>query len=302
MKRITTVLFATGLLAAFATGCKEEYTTYSDAEYILFADTMSVNMVLQDQDYFKIPVSATTTCDYDRTFGVEIIDRGSKAIEGVHYRLKSNTITIKAGERRTDVLVHGIFDNFDADTMNVRLALIMPEEVKWDMYGTRTNVKMVKSCPYSIEDFTGWCVVTSTFLNEYPGIENRSIQRLIQTEKHPTEPNTIIMQNWLFTGYDITIRFDPTDPAEPEVTMDKDQVLSDEASVFGQILGDNRILVQSSPAYISYFNSCDKFVSLGIHVYVQKVGVNVGTVGHFLNVIEWVTDEEARRLQREEGM
>ena len=32
------------------------------------------------------------------------------------------------------------------------------------------------------------------------------------------------------------------------------------------------------------------------------MGVNVGTVGHFYNIIEWVSDEEAERLQREEGM
>jgi hypothetical protein len=28
----------------------------------------------------------------------------------------------------------------------------------------------------------------------------------------------------------------------------------------------------------------------------------VGTVGDFYNVFEWVSDEEAERLQREEGM
>ena len=44
MKRIITVLFATGLLAALATGCKEEYKTYSDAEYVLFADTLNAWM------------------------------------------------------------------------------------------------------------------------------------------------------------------------------------------------------------------------------------------------------------------
>ena len=70
MKRIITVLFATGLLAALATGCKEEYKTYSDAEYVLFADTLATYAVLQDQDYFSVPVSSTVACDYDRTFGV----------------------------------------------------------------------------------------------------------------------------------------------------------------------------------------------------------------------------------------
>lgn len=310
MKRITKLLFATGLLAALTTGCKEEYKTYSDAEYVQFADTMSLNMVLLDQDYFPVPVAATTVCDYDRTFAVEIVNREFKvaehrikAIEGVHYRLQSNTITIPAGQRAANVMVHGIYDNLEpADTAIFSLKLIMPEQIKSHLYEDETRVKMLKSCPFEIDDFTGWCVVTSMFLNNYPGVENTSIQRLIRTEQHPTEPNTIIMRNWLFTGYDITIRLDTADPAKPYVTMDRDQILSDETSVFGQILGDDRILVTRSPNYISSFSSCEKNVELWIHVYVEKVGVTVGTVGHFYNIMEWISDEEAERLQREEGM
>ena len=99
MKQIITVLFATGLLAALFTGCKEEYKTYSDREFVMFADTAATYMVLQDKEYFSVPVTSTVACDYDRTFGVEIIDKGSNAIEGLHYALRSNTITIKAGQR-----------------------------------------------------------------------------------------------------------------------------------------------------------------------------------------------------------
>ena len=212
MKRIITVLFATGLLAALATGCKEEYKTYSDAEYVLFADTLATYAVLQDQDYFSVPVSSTVACDYDRTFGVEIIDQGSNAVEGKHYRLLSNTITIKAGSRKADVQVRGLYDNIeDTDSLGFILKLVMPEQLKWDLYHDRTKVVMQKSCPYDINEFTGWCVVTSTFLNSYPGVENKSIQRLIRTEKHPTEENMIILHDWLFSGYDVTIRLDPGD-------------------------------------------------------------------------------------------
>lgn len=310
MKRITTLLFATGLLAAFTTGCKEKYKTYSDAEYVQFTDTVSLNMVLENQDYFSVPVAATTACGYDRTFAVEIVERPMKpskgqvrAIEGVHYRLLSNTITIPAGKRATEVRVRGIFENLEpADTANFSLRLIMPEQVKSDLYEDETHVRMLKSCTYNLDDFTGWCVVTSLFLNDYPGVENTSIQRLIRTEKHPAEENTIILRNWLFTGYDIAIRLETSDPAEPYITMDEGQVLADETSVFGQILGDDRILVSRSPNYISRFSSCERFAELWIHVYVEKVGVTVGTVGHFYNIMEWVSDEEADRLQREEGM
>ena len=72
----------------------------------------------------------------------------------------------------------------------------------------------------------------------------------------------IILHDWLFSSYDVTIRLDPADPAEPLVTMDKNQILADEGSVFGQILGDNKILVTNSPLYDSYFNSCQKYVTL----------------------------------------
>ena len=56
------------------------------------------------------------------------------------------------------------------------------------------------------------------------------------------------------------------------------------------------------PLYDSYFNSCQKYVTLWIKVHVENMGENVGLVGHFYNIIEWVSDEEADRLQREEGM
>ena len=303
MKRIITVLSTIGLLAALATGCDRERTLYSDAEYVMFADTMSVNMVLQDQEYFAVTVASTTACDYDRNFGVEILDRRSKAVEGLHYRLKSNTITIPAGKRRADVLVHGCYDEFEAgDTLNFVLQLVMPEQLKWELYGDCTNVKMVKSCPFAIDDFTGWCMLTSSFLQSYPGAENSSIQRLIRTEKHPTEENTIILRNWLFTGYDATMRFDPADPANPTISRAEDQVISDEESVFGQIHGDNKILAKSSPAYLSYYNACGTYAALWINVYVNDLGTPVGTLGNFLNIFEWVSDEEAERLQKEEGL
>ena len=233
MKRIITFILATGLCAFLATGCQEEYTTYSDAEYVMFSDSVSLNMVLENQDYFTVPVASTTACDYDRTFGVEIVDQGSTAIEGVHYRLASNTVTIPAGKRTADVQVHGYYDRIEpSDTLQFSLRLVMPEQLEWDLYKDRTRVRMLKGCTFHVEDFTGWCVVTSTFLQDYPGVENTSIQRLIRTERDPNDPNTVIMHSWLFSGYDVRIRFDTSDPAKPLTTMPEDQVMSDEMSVY----------------------------------------------------------------------
>lgn len=310
MKRIARVLFVSVLLALLFAGCREEHVRYSDAEYVMFADTMSVNMVLQEQEYFTVPVASTVACGYDRNFGVEIIDKESSAVEGRDFKLLSNTVTIKAGERVGQVCISADYDRFvDSDTLNITMRLVMPEQLVWNLYGNRTNVKMVKSCPFMIDDFIyagddgiGWCVLTSTFLYSYPGLENSSYQRLVRTEKHPTEENTLILHDWHFTGYDVTLSFDPSDPANPSVSMDDDQVLSDELSVFGRINGDNKILVTNSANRLSYFNACRHFVALWAHVYVENMGESVGTVGHFYTLMEWVTPEEADRLQRENGL
>ena len=269
----------------------------------MFADSISHNIVLEDQEYFSVAVASTVARDYDRTFGVEIIDEGSNAIEGKHYRLLSNSVTIPAGKLSADVRIKGIYENIEAaDSLGFGLRLIMPEALKFDsLYknSDRTKVVMSKSCPYSIDNFTGWCVVTSLMLYNYPGV-NESYQRLVKCEK--LDDHNIIIRNFLYDGYDVTMRFDSSDPTKPLVEMDNDQILSDEASVFGQILGDNHILCGESPYNESYYNSCQRFAVLWLNVYVYDLGDPIGTVGQFYNILEWVSDEEAERLQRENGM
>lgn len=303
MKKIYFILSAFVAIAAMV-ACDEEYVTYNDAEYVMFAEEQSTNMVLADQEYFTVPVASTVACDYDRTFGVEVVDKGSNAIEGKHYRLLSNSVTIPAGELAADVKVAGLYENIEpTDSLGFVLKLVMPEQLKFNLYegSDQTKVVMYKSCPFDRNNFTGWCILTSMLLRDYPG-DNPSYQRLIRTEAHPTESNTVILRSAFYDGYDMTITFNPENPANPLVTMDKDQVVSDEASVFGQILGDNHILGTHSFYYPSYFNSCQHFVELWMQVYVENLGETVGTVGHFYNILEWISDEEAERLQRENGM
>lgn len=287
------------LLATVA--CNERYTTYSDAEYVMFADSLSTNVVESGNNCFEVPISSTVARSYDRTFGVEVVDEGSNAIEGRHYRLRSNTVTIPAGELATAVEVEGLYDNIEpTDSLGFVLRLVMSEQLKWDLYkdSDRTKVVMYKGCPFDRNSFTGYAVLSSLFLRDYPG-ENASYQRVVKCDPHPTEPDMIIIRNCFFDGYDITLRLHGERVSEPKITMDADQVVSDEASVFGQILGDNHILCDDSPYYESYFNSCQRFAVLWLHVYVEDLGEPIGTVGHYYNVLEWISDEEAERLKRE---
>lgn len=280
------------------TGCHERYVTYSDAEYVMFADTLATYPVQQDVEWISIPVVSTVTRDYDRTIGVEIIDKGSNAIENLHYRLESNTITIKAGETRADVRLHGYYENIEAtDSLGITLQLVMNDNLEMPLYGKQTKAVLMKSCPFDINNFTGYTVLTSMFLYNYS--ITGSYQRLVYTEKHPTEENMIICRNWINDGYDVTMTFHPEDPMKPFVTMDEGQVASDEGSFFGIAHGDDKILVRNSALYDSIFYPCGNYLYIWTEMYVENLGTSVGTVGHFYNIMEWVSDEEAERLKRE---
>ena len=298
MKQIIKYMTLAFLTVAALGSCKERYVTYSDAEYVMFADTLATYPVQDTVEYFSIPVVSTVIRDYDRTYGVEIIDKGSNAIENLHYRLQSNTITIKAGENRADVMVHGYYENIEAtDSLGFTLQLVMDEKYVMPLYGNQTKAVLMKSCPFDINDFTGYCVLTSMFLYNYNA--TGSYQRLVYTEKHPTEPNTIICRNWINDGYDVTMTFNASDPMKPFVTMDAGQVASDEGSFFGISYGDDKLLVTNSSLYDSIFYPCGRYLYIWTEMYVENLGEPVGTVGHFYNIMEWVSNEEAERLKKE---
>ena len=90
-------LYILAVLASVIASCYKNTNIYEADEYVMFADTLKIYPVQEDVEYFSIPVVSTVKRNYDRTFGVEIIDAESDAIEKLQYSLKSNTVTIKAG-------------------------------------------------------------------------------------------------------------------------------------------------------------------------------------------------------------
>lgn len=300
MKKLIKYITIPFIAVLFMTSCEEQYVTYNDAEYIMFADTLATYAV-DETGLFTIPVVSTVVRDYDRTFGVEVIDKEGTAVESLHYTLPKNTYTIKAGENRVDVEVQGLYDNIETtDSLVICLQLVMNTELEMSLYGTKTKASMMKACPFDINDYCGWTVLTSMFLYDYS--VTPSYQRLIYTEKHPTMENTIIMRNWMADGYDVTLTFNNEDLLNRTVTMSADQVMSDGGSFFGTIYGDDELLVKTSSLYPSYFYPCGKYLLLWSEIYMMDMDELYGTVGHFYNVMEWVSDEEAERLKREEGM
>ena len=107
--------------------------------------------------------------DKDQTLAVEVIETESSAIEGVHYTIESNTVVIKAGELATSVRIRGHYENLavDENLPEIKLRLISPEETHWGLYenkGLETKVMLQKVCPFDINAFTGYCVLTSTYI------------------------------------------------------------------------------------------------------------------------------------------
>ncbi len=283
------------LLLAFI-GCDEERTLYTGPNYIMFSDSLFVLPVQNNEEYFELPVSATRMCDYDRTLAVEVVDKNSNAIQGVHYALESNTITIKAGELVTNVRVRGIYDNISvADSLGIALRLVTEENTQWDIYGIDANVVLRKTCPFNIYDFEGYCVLTSTYLYDYAGVDKRLIRSVVDSE----EGNTIILKDYFYEGYDVKIKFTTDDLLNPLIKMDE-QTFGPTSEAFGTLYGDGVIRMLQPTSYTSYYSSCEQFIYQFMTLYVlNKDGSMFGTVGTFINVLKWISDDEADKLMRE---
>ena len=281
------------------TSCEEERTVYSGQQYIMFADTLSLIGVEDNGEYADIYISATKAMDKDQTLAVEVIEQESSAIEGVHYTIESNTVVIKAGELSTSIRIRGHYENLtvDENLPEIKLRLISPEETQWNLYeskGLETKVMLQKVCPFDINAFTGYAMITSTFLYNYVGGYNR----LIKTEVDPTEENTIIMRDFYYDGYDVKLRFTTDDPLNPLIEMD-DQPLVTTGEAFGTKYGDGMLHIYQPSNYVSYYSACEKFIYQYITLWVPGMAAGTNTVGTFIHAIEWISDDEARVLMNQ---
>lgn len=296
MRKIIMKVCAVFALLLAVTACDSEYTRYSGPNYVMFSDTMYVFPVQNSNDYFEIPVAATQTCNYDRTVAVEVIEQATNAVEGRHFSLEQNTVTIKAGERVANVRMRGFHENIDVyDSLGVTLNLLVDESDKWDLYGTRAQVELRKACPFDINAFTGYCLVTSTYIMNY--MTNIDM-RLIRSEVDPEKENTIIMRNYFYDGYDLRIEFETDDILNPLIKMD-DQKFASTAVAFGTIYGDGYVMARNAPEYTSYYSSCEKFIFQYMTLYVPGMEEGSNVVGTFINAVEWISDDEAGKLMEQ---
>lgn len=289
---------AVAALIAFS-GCDQDKVVYSGPNYLMFSDTLYTYAVQETNEIFNVPVSATVPADYDRTFGVEVIDKESNAVEGKHYKILSNTVTIKAGEMSTDVKVQGLYKNIGiTDSLGFALRLVIPDTEQWSLYKNEAKVVMQKICPFDIKNFKGYCKVTSSYLSSdyYP---KKVDLRLVTSDIVEGKENTIVVHGLYFDGYDMEIKFNRKDVLEPLVEMEE-QICGSTGEAFNTIHGDGKLRLNQPTAYTSSYSTNENFILQYVTMSVNnKDGSYYGTVGTFVNVLEWISEAEAEKLKEQ---
>ena len=289
---------AVAALIAFS-GCDQDKVVYSGPNYLMFSDTLYTYAVQETNEIFNVPVSATVPANYDRTFGVEVIDKESNAVEGKHYKILSNTVTIKAGEMSTDVKVQGLYKNIGiTDSLGFALRLVIPDTEQWSLYKNEAKVVMQKICPFDIKNFKGYCKVTSSYLSSdyYP---KKVDLRLVTSDIVEGKENTIVVHGLYFDGYDMEIKFNRKDVLEPLVEMEE-QICGATGEAFNTIHGDGKLRLNQPTAYTSFYSTNENFILQYVTMSVNnKDGSYYGTVGTFVNVLEWISEAEAEKLKEQ---
>ena len=210
--------------------------------------------------------------------------------------IEANTVTIKAGERVANVSVRGVYENISVyDSLGFSLRLLVEEDAKWELYGDNAKVLLQKACPFDINAFTGYCVVTSTYIMNY--MTNIDM-RLVSSEVDPENENTIIIRDYFYDGYDVRIKFETDDILNPLISFDE-QPFGPTSEAFNTLYGDGVIHMYQPAAYTSYYSSCEKFIFQYMTLYVPGMPADANTVGTFINAVEWISDDEAEKLMRE---
>ena len=280
------------LLAITIVGCEPERPTYEGPNYIMFSAERHDLGIMDSEEWFEIPIAATRTAEHDRNVGVEVLAARSSAIYGKHYAIESSTVTIPTGELVAKVRIKGFPDTIGvSDSLGVTLRLVINKEDEWEDYNTETEIYLHKCCPLDMNAFTGYAVLTSTWTMQYMNVESL----LVKTHLDEELPNTVVVEDMYYEGYDIRITFKNENRLEPLVEMPEAQVVGSTGEAFGTIYGNGKLMMTQPVDSGSYYSPCEGFLLQYVTLYVEEVG----TVGTYANIIEWISDDEAERIMRE---
>lgn len=292
MRKTKYIISIVAMLAViFTLGCQSENNTYEGPNYILFSAESYTFGVIDNEEWLEVPISATRTANHDRYIGVEVVASKSSAIEDLHYTLESTTLCIPEGKLTTSLRIRGIADNISVGSNpTITLRLVLNEEDVWEEYGTECCVELQRCCKFDINNFEGYAVLTSTWCMQYMNTESR----LVHTHSE-SENDVVVIEDMFYEDYDIRIKLEKEDRLNPLAGLDGEQVVGSTGEAFGTIYGDGKLLITEAMGTTSYYSMCEGFVLLYTTMYVD----GVGTVGTYVNILEWISDDEAERIMRE---
>ena len=279
-------------LLALGVGCKSEEPQYDGPNHIIFSESDHAFGVVDSNEWFEVEIAATHTSSADRDFGVEVVASESSAIEGLHYELEKNSLCIKAGKLSTTLRLRGLAENFDAnEALNITINLVLPDESISHEQGTRATITLQHCCAFDINAFTGYAVLTSTWSMEFLNVESR----LVRTHLDESESNVVVVEDMFYENYDVRIKLHADDRLNPLASLCGNQVLSSTGEAFGTIYGNGKLMMMQPADSGSYYSPCEGFLLQYVTIYVEEVG----TVGSYAHILEWISDDEAERILRE---
>lgn len=286
------------LASTFGTGCHKDSATPTPS-YVSFESESYIFGIESAEEWFEIPIVATSAVEHDRYVGVEIIGSTSSAIRDLHFVLESTSPKIPKGERSTCLRLKGDPESIDiGESLNLTLRLAV-ESQDTATQSTECNIELRHCCKFDLERFEGYAVLTSTWCMQYMN----SNSRLVHT--HVEDGNIVVIESMFYDDYDIRVQLDATDRLNPTAGLCGVQVLGSTGEAFGTIYGDGKLLISEAKEYqspnvdtssfVSFYSMCEGFMMLYTVMYVE----GVGEVGLFGNILEWVSDDEAERIMRE---
>lgn len=272
--------------------CSEERVTYDGPDFVMFSDSVHTLPIVDNDSVFDICVSAAHVTSYDRTLAVELLAQQSNAIRGYHFDLLNQTVTIPAGELTGSVKVRGYQSHLETDDSVGFFLRLLPGNLKTSsLYGTDTRIMLQKAKRFDLQDFVGYAVVQSSWiLNYMPAISSR----LIRVEADPEVKNRVILRNLYYKGYDVKLDLMVGDLSNPLVHFER-QTFAPTTEAFGTIYGNGKIMMDENLANLSYYSSLERY----IWFYTDLSVDNVGTVGTFVHLIAFISDDQAEQLIKE---
>lgn len=277
--KIIAVIVSVALIVA----CSKDNTTsnqYDADSFLQFSDSAYIMPVTEtDNGGFKVTVGMTRAANYDRSIAVAIDHKASNAIEGYHFTLESHNVVIPAGQLTADLILHGKYDNINSvdDSLAVTLTILADKGNFSELYGNKTNIRLVKVRPFHIEDYVGDLLMTCTF----PFSTSSVTKFYVKSEK--IDDYTLLIKKPFDTARDIVIRFNDNhdDPLRQDIFMAEQVAFTDNS--YGMV---SMTTVDGAPSY--YLPEDRAFV-----LYLNAFLAQVGSFGSFYYIFQWVTPDEA---------